>query len=337
MSLRTENFYYQAKNNTTGLTDVTANIWRNGASVATAVALTEQSSSLAPGVYVLALTAAMLTGYGGAGQYEVVINSASKSAEAIASRYISVANTDDLDAHLTTQDTTLSAIKSDVEDSTNGLAAIKTAINAIATQVSSIQNNTSFEAYIPSGGFVVPQSGSQVYRIPINIQNEHGSIADADSNSITVTLANVSGTDRGSLMTGYSAGSAPAVRDAAGKYHIDVTLTPSTALEELLFNFAYTISAAPYSKQRGVTILNNVQADGFALQSTLLSVQTTAGDTNTKITDVQTKVNDATIGLAALQALSSGIQGTGFVGSTDALHPLATFIYANLYSGGKAV
>lgn len=354
MALKKVRIIYSAKNFTTGLSDVKANIYINQVAKAvgvSAVALTELDATNAPGLYYAEILPATLAGYGAvAGDaLEARINSASFSAPAAYKETLSGISTDDIDAKLGTPagasvsadiasikseldtvntnaaaikadvedatnglpaiktavngvQTTASAIKADVEDATNGLAAIKTAVTALSSQVSSIQNNTNFEAFVPQN-LVKPTSGSTTFRVVMNVQNEHGSVADPDSNAITVSLTNSAGTDRSSMLVGVSGTTAPAVRDAAGKYHIDVTVASGSTEEELVFGFDYTISAAAYSKRRVGLVTNNVQADGFAQQTTLLAVQTTATDTNTRVTDIQSKVNDTTIGLSNIESL----------------------------------
>jgi len=71
MSLKNLRFLYTARNEQTGLLDVTAKIRRNGTEVATGVALTEISAVNYPGIYELNITPVMQGTYGGAGFYQV--------------------------------------------------------------------------------------------------------------------------------------------------------------------------------------------------------------------------------------------------------------------------
>lgn len=361
-------FLYQSKNNTTGLADVKAQIYFNGVAKAvgaSAIALTELDATNAPGVYQLFLSAANLTSWGvAAGQenaIEVVINSASKSAEAFAKTEATVANLDDIDSHLTSQDTAIAAVKSDTAAIKVDLESGSASLQTILTAVQAIQNNAGFSVPVPAT-MLKPASGSNSYRIPFTVYNEKNLLLDPDSNSIVVTLVNQAGADRSSYLTGVSGTSAPAVRDSQGQYHIDVAIPSTASQEELIFGFAYSISSAATARRAVSEIITDVQADGFALQSTLLDVQT-------RTTDVQTKVNDATYGLAAantlqgliktqtdkigdatfglsaiktavvanLTEITSNVEGSGFVSSSDSLHAISAFLAANVYTGGRAV
>lgn len=197
---------------------------------------------------------------------------------------------------------TVNTIQSDVEDATNGLAAIKNAINSVSSQVSSIQNNTNFEAFVPAL-LVKPLSGSTTYRIPIGVQKENGAAADPDANSIIVKLTNSGGVDRSSMLVGASGGQVAASRSGVGQYYADLTVASGATEEELIFEFDYAVNSAAFVKRRVGEVTNNVQADGFAQQSTLIAVQSTVGDNNTRILDIQSKVNDSTIGLANIESL----------------------------------
>jgi len=361
-------FLYQSKNNTTGLADVKAQIYFNGTAKAvgaSAIALTELDATNAPGIYQLVLTAANLTSWGvAAGQenaIEVVINSASKSAEAFAKVEATVANLDDIDTHLTSQDTAIASVKSDTAAIKTDLETGASSLATILTAVQAIQNNAGFSVPVPAT-LLKPASGSNSYRIPFTVYNEKNALLDPDSNTITVTLVNQAGADRSTYLTGASGGSAPAVRDSAGQYHIDVAIPSTASQEELLFSFAYSIGGAATARKATTEIITDVQADGFALQTTLLDVQT-------KVTDIQTQVDSATYGLAAANTLQgliktqtdkigdatiglsaiktavngvltevqSNVEGTGFITATDSLHAISAFLLANVYSGCRAV
>jgi hypothetical protein len=361
-------FLYQSKNSTTGLADVKAQVYFNGVAKAvagSAIALTELDSTNAPGIYQLFISAALLTTWGvTAGQenaLEVVINSASKPAEAFAKSELTVANFDDIDTHLTTQDTAIAAVKSDTAAIKTDLETGASSLSTILTAVQAIQNNAGFAAPVPAT-LIKPSSGSNSYRLPLNIYNEKNGLVDPDSNAIVTTLVNQAGADRSSYLTGASGGSAPAVRDSLGQYHIDLAVPSTAAQEELIFSFAYSISGAATARKTVTEIISDVQADGFALQTTLLDVQTRTTDVQTKVNDAtyglaaantlqgliktQTdKIGDATIGLSAIKAavvangleVTSNVEGSGFVSGTDSLHAISAYLQANLFQGGKAV
>jgi hypothetical protein len=207
---------YQAKNNTTGLTDVKAQIYLNGSPVAvggSAITLTEVDATNSPGLYELFISGATLTGWGvTAGAYnclEGYIDSVSKSAKAPFREELTVANTDDIDAKLGTpagasvsadiaaikSDT--AAIKVDLETGPNNLANIYAGIQAI-------QNNAGFAVPVPSE-LMIPATGSNAYRIPVSVYNTTNMLIDPDSNNIKVGLVNQAGADRGTYLAGFTA------------------------------------------------------------------------------------------------------------------------------------
>lgn len=319
-------FLYQSKNNRTGLTDVKAKVFFNGVSKAvgaSAITLTELDSVNMAGIYELLIPAATLTSWGAAqGQMNViegVIDSVTAPAPAPFREEITVANSDDLDIKLGTpvgvsvsadvaavkSDT--SAIKIDLETGASSLATILAAVQAI-------QNNAGFAVPVPAT-LIKPASGSNTYRIPVSLYNTKNALVDADTNSIVVTLVNQAGADRSTYLTGNAAGSAPMVRDSLGQYHVDVAIPSTASQEELLFNFAYAIGGAVTARRAVSEIISDVNADGFALQSTLLTTQTTVNAINALVTDpvnglanIESQIANGTYGLNALQVLSSAIQ-----------------------------
>ena len=363
MSLKPVRFLYQAKSNQTGLTDVKAQIYLNGAPVAvlsSAIAATELDVTNSPGIYEILLTESNLATWGVvAGQENTIearIDSVSKPAQAIAKASVFVSSTDDIEAHLVTQDTAIAAVKSDtaaikadLETGPNSLANIYTALVAI-------QNNAGFAVPVPSQ-MLIPQSGTNQYQIPLTIYNEVNNLIDPDSQTITVGLVNQAGISRNSYL-----GSTTAVRDSLGQYHVNVNIAAAVAQEELIFTFSYSIGTKATARKGSTVTITDVVADGFALQSTLLAVQTTVNSNNSLLTDsgyglqvtkgvidlikTQTdKIGDATIGLSAIKTAVNGVQddltnnvkGSGFNASTDSLHSIGQYLIANIFSGGRAV
>ena len=366
MALKPIKVLYQAKNYATGLTDVKAQVYVNGIAKAVAgaaIALVELDATNAAGDYLLSISASAQAAWPAVAgdDIEIKIDSASKSAPANARFVATAISTDDLDSHLVTQDTAIAAVKSDTAAIKLDLETGSSSLATILSAVQAIQNNAGFSAPVPAT-LIKPLTGSNSYRIPYSLYNEKNLLIDADSNSIVVTLVNQAGADRSTYLTGNAAGSAPAVRDSAGQYHIDLAIPSTASQEELIFSFAYAIAGAATSRRAVSEIITDVAADGFALQTTLLDVQT-------RITDVQTKVNDATIGLAAANALqsliktqtdkigdatiglsaikaaivangaevTSNVEGSGFVSATDSLHAISLFLTANVYNGGRAI
>lgn len=348
MALKPIRILYSAKNFTTGLVDVKAQIYVDQVAKAvgaSSITLTELDATNAPGIYYALVSAANLTTYGAtAGSaFEAYVNSASKAAPSQYKEIVTGISTDDLDAHLTAQDTSLasistnvSAVKSDLETGPNSLATISAAIAAVQSAVAAVQNNTNFSASIPEP-IVRPASGSNTYRIPIRIFNSAGQMADADSNLVNVAVADQAGVDRGAILTGYSAGVAPAVRSSKGVYYIDMSIGSAAVLEGLTFTFTYAVASVAYNQGRTGQIVTDVQADGFALQTTLLAVQSTLNTddgilqnatyglsaANTLQAAIQALLNNGTYGLSALQALLAN--GTYGLSALQAILGNATY------------
>lgn len=316
MALKNLRVLYTSRNETTGLTDVTARIRRNGAEVASAVALTELNATNYPGIYELNIAPATLTSYGGAGFYQVYINSASKNAPATFAKFVLENDEDDLEAHLNTiggkvdvidgnVDTVLTQttdIQAKVNNGTYGLAALQSLVIAIQSAVGNIQNNTRFSASVPSD-LIRPPSGSTTYRIPISLFDTNGDMEDPDSNQIAVTIANPSGTSRKSYLVGYVDEPTPlyATRIAKGDYYVDVAIPNGATIEELIFQFSYLENTIAFTQRRVGSVVTDVQSSGFALETTAQSILT---DTD----EIQQKINNGTYGLSALRSAIDAAQ-----------------------------
>lgn len=339
-------FEYEAKNFTTGLTDVRAQIYLNG--VAKAVAgsainatpnangsrINEVSSANAPGLYEILITAADLTAWGvdqSTAFYLVAyVNSASKSAPATFRRQEMVADVDDIDVKLGTpagasvsadiasikSDTT--AIKSDLETGPNSLANLMAALAGIAA-------GTGVVAFAVPQALVINETGegNNVYTIPIRIYDEEDRLKDPDSDNIDITLVNQAGTDRSAYLTS----GATAVKDDVGKYHIVVTLPDTAPEEELIFGWDYEINSNPASR--------------VSTTNALKRTSTELDEIETIVEDIQSVVNDPVFGnqaiknaVNAVQAeLDNEIEGAGFNTTTDSLAAIS----ARIYNGGRAV
>lgn len=361
---------YQAKNNTTGLTDVKAQVYLNGVAKAvggSAIVLSEVDSVNSPGLYELLILAATLTTWGvAAGSYNCIegyIDSVSHSAKAPFREELTVANTDDIDSKLgspagASVSADIAAIKSELGTPAGAsvsadIAAVKADTAAIKVDVESaasslpnilaavqaIQNNAGFAIPVPAQ-VIIPPSGSNTYKIPLTIYNEKNQLVDPDSSSIIVGLVNYAGVDRGSYLTGSSGSPATvaATRDSLGQYHVDVVIPSSAPQEELIFTFSYAIGGAATARKAVTVAVTDVNADGFALQTTLLATQTT-------VNSIQSEVTDGSSGLAAIKSavdalqsdVTSNVEGAGFDNSTDSLVQISSFLRANLYQGGRAV
>jgi hypothetical protein len=327
-------FLYQSKNNATALTDVKAQIYVNDTAKAVGVnaiqatanangsKIQEVDATNSPGVYEILITAADLTAWGVAqgvySAFEARIDSASHSAPTIFRQELTVANVDDIDVKLGTP---------------TG-ASVSADISALSAQVTTLQNavlQSGVGAVLPD--MIIPGSGTNTYRIPITIQNDAGALVDPTSNLITVGILNQAGTDRGGNLTGSSGSPATvaATRDSVGQYHAIVTVPSSAVEEQWIFSFAYTITGNAMVRYMASKLTTDAAASGFALQSTLLAVQSTV---NEIATDTDTIITN----LASLQSdVTNNVEGAGFSNTTDSLTQISSYMRANLYQGGKAV
>jgi hypothetical protein len=352
MAIKNRYVYYQARNNRTGLTDVTANIYKeaNGAdvAVATGLALAEVSAANAPGVYALELTAAQLTGFGGKGVYSAYINSATRNAPAVAKFEVFVNDNDDLEAILVsieskvdtvlsnqaTAQADISSIKTTVE-STNttvtdvnvGNANLKALLDQAIASIQSVQNNTKFVAVIPPQ-IEIPDSGTNRVQVPIRIFNTQGDLEDPDTQQVQVSAKNEAGLDRSNYIVGFTSGPVDATRTSKGVYVIDLDIPDSAGAEQLILEFDYVENSIPLNYPRTAELVPAALASGFALQSTLLDVLTDTSDMQPRVVAIESILNDGTVGLAALKALIDIIDGV--VDDTNAKVNDATFGLASL-------
>lgn len=325
MALKNERIIYIARNLQAGLSDVTAEIRRNGVQVASAAPL----SDIGGGRYELLLTPAALSGYGGAGYYDFYINSASKSAPAVAARWILENDEDDLRAgqqtietiaqsieakvdglvtDLASVKTTVEATNSEVLDPVNGLANIKSISDSIQTLVTNISNVTRFSAPLPKP-LIKLESGVRTYKIPLFLYDTNGNMEDPDADQIQVQLTNESGASRDSYLAGFTAQPFYATKTAVGQYEIEVQI-PDTALEEQInFKFDYLENTNPMSHGNTTQVLTEANTTGLALETTAQEILADTAAMQPQVADIQSKVNDASFGLSALKALLDIIDG----------------------------
>lgn len=355
MAIKTQYVVYNAKNFETGLTDVTANVFKdnNSTPVATGLALGELSAGSAPGRYTLVLTPTQINSFGGVGTYKIIINSTSKSAPATAKLVVVANDNDDLATQLTAIDGDISTIdskvdtlqadvtsvKATVEDSnteinsgTYGLSALKTLVDAVQAGVTSIQNNTRTVVALPAE-LVSPATGTQDYKVKINIYNTSGDLEDPDSNSVQVSLANAAGLDRGNLFLGGGASPKAATRLGQGRYEIDLQIPAGTTKEQINMLVNYTENSIALEAVRSTNIVDSIQATGLAQQVTLQEVLDDTSVMQPQVADIQTKINDAGYGLAALKAAldvidsvvddSNAILNSGTIGNQAIIDAIA--------------
>ncbi len=337
--MKTQYIVYNARNFRSGLTDVTANVFKDGVSVAvaTGLALAELNPSDAKGRYTLTLTPTQINSFGGVGTYKVAINSASRNAPATAKLVIQANDNDDLSAQLSTIsgdlvtiDTKIDALQTDITsvkgtvESTNsevldgvtGLAAIKGLIDTAISGIGSIQQTTRTVVGFPTQ-LVSPSTGTETYEVLINIYNTQGSLEDPDTNLVNVSLQNASGLDRGNLFTGGGASPKAATRLATGKYKIELTVPAGTTHEQINMLVDYTENTIPLQAVRSANIVSSVDASGLAQQVTVQSILDDTSVMQPQVATIQSEIQSATYGLAvlkgALDAIDTVVQSSNNV------------------------
>lgn len=155
MAIKAQRIIYQYKNNATGKAANTKakEIRRNGVNVATNVALTEIDAVNEPGSYELLLSTTTLATYGGAGFYDVYINSTvgGDSAPAVAVRFVTANDDDDNATAIAAINVITSDIQAKVNSGTYGLSALKGLIDVLQATVNT---EASTLADIEGTGFI---------------------------------------------------------------------------------------------------------------------------------------------------------------------------------------
>lgn len=328
---RDERFIYLARNAATGLTDVTAIVRRNGVEVlgtdVTPLPLVELDS----GRYELVLSAAQLNSAGGAGFFDLYINSASRNAPAIVGKYITEKNEDDLDAHITIVEGKVddvktvvdaialdtSSIKVTVEDTndevkspTHGLSEIKNVVDTLETAIGQIQNNTRFTVTLPTQ-MVILSSGVKAYRVWSALFDTAGNLEDPDTDTITVSIQNDQGVSRNDYLKDSVAGSTvDMTKDSVGIYYVDVEIPDTATEEQNIYFFDYTENGNALKQPKTTNLVQEVNASGLALEATSQSIKTVVDTMAPQVLDIQTKINDAGFGLSAIRNAITAVQVT---------------------------
>lgn len=350
MAIKPVRVVYTSRNFLTGLSDVRAEIFKhNGVQFVSAmsnVVLSEIDAVNMPGLYVLNLSVSDINTMGGLGTYIIKMNSASKNAPATFKLEVLANNNDDIESHLTTIEgkvdslisgqssiaSELATVKT-LSQSTNntiidplvGNANLKALIEQAISAVQSVQNNTSFIASV-SPQMIVMGSGANTYKIPIRVYNTNGSLEDPDLQKVYVSIKNEAGLDRTNYVVGFLGGPVEATRISTGIYEADISIPDTASLEQLIFDFTYTENSNTLNFVRTSELVEEAQATGLALQTTLLDVLTDTSDIAPRVIDIQAKINDPVSGTSALKALIDLVKGVcdnSYAELVDSLHGLA--------------
>lgn len=318
--------FYNSRNFVTGISDLQADVFLDGSTTPVAIdlPLSELNATMCPGRYVLTLSAAQITSFGGAGTYLICINTAgvANSAPATARLEVLVNNNDDLSAQITLVSGAISSIQSDltsvasdvssvrttVEDSnsvlnnvSSGNMALLAELQAVQTQISSIQNATRTVVAV-SPDLIIPSTGSALYRVEISIFNVQGFLQDPDTNTVTLNIINAAGVDRGVFFQGNTGGgSVTATRVSIGNYFAVIEVSSSSAQERLTLSVRYTENDGDEMlSQRAIQTISEVQAAGGAQELTVQEILNDTSDIQPRVVNIEDALGDAGTGLASL-------------------------------------
>lgn len=232
---------------------------------------------------------------------------------------------------------------------TYGNAALKTAID-------NINNLSALANLFGSAVMTRPASGSIVYKFFFVVKNEMGQPVDVDTNTVTLTAANGSGTDR-------SANLSSVTHSATGEYTFTYTVSSAHADEGIVITAAgtvLTVSRKGYyagevadadslaalaaiqsqtdkllfdgsnyvksSPQTGVTVATNGDKTGYTLTAAydLAKTAAQAGDAMTLTSGERT-----TLAGVIWNALTSGLTTAGSIGKYLLDHLVGTLLTGN--------
>lgn len=330
--IKTEYLVYSAKNYTTGLTDVTATIFKDGSDipVATGIALDELNSTDAPGRYKLTLSPSQINSFGGVGDFKILIDSTSRRAPATASLKIKQNDNDDLAALITTVsgkidilETKIDAIQSDLTtvktkvESTNdalltgpnALQTIKGLVETALSGITSMRQATRTVVAFPAQ-LITPPTGLERYTIPINIHNTDGALEDPDGPNVYAELRNAAGLDRSNYLKGFTSGPFNATRLDTGKYKVELEIPAGAAKEQLNLIVSYTENTVPMEAVRTANIVSSVDASGLAQQVTAQAILDDTSVMQPQVATMLSELQSATYGLAILKNSLNTIDST---------------------------
>lgn len=129
----------------------------------------------------------------------------------------------------------------------NNLDNLDATISSRASQssIANIQNNTNFSGIVPTT-LLLPTSGSKTYKFYARLFNEIGQPVDADSQTITATVRDTSGT--------VVSGPTTMTRDALGQYSMNYAVNSSDTERSLYVFFAYAVNGISFSQVRSTEV-----------------------------------------------------------------------------------
>lgn len=335
---------YTSKNFVSGLTDVQAVPYNPSGVAQTAVGLTEVATS---GIYYADFsTTSKLVGV-----WTFKINSTSKFAPAVHRIQIVDANslndtplegiknvadlmwskTQVIDNNILTLDNVADGIQADLNNGTDGLSALKSLIDSVQASVSGIQNNTRVTVALPTL-MVIPESGTNIYKIKLNLYDTEGNMENVDDQDPGVEAAGVSvavtdesgasyDSNLGGLGLSVLGGNKWMLQLGMGIWECTYTVADIHSEKGLLFRFSYSEGG----KIRTVDRATRTSTEDRNVLGQLTTVEGKVDTIDSVVDTIGIIVAHASYGNAAIKVLIDAIQ-SDLANGTDGLGALRTLI-----------
>jgi len=356
---------YLAKNEKTGLTDITAKVLNPAGASGTGIAWSGSDSTAGfvegtNGWYYTDINTTALA----EGAWHYIVDSASQKAPA-ATR-IQVVDSSDLDdtvfADLMAN---VGTILSEVQSGTYGLSALNTRlggiegatfststdsleaikdylVDTIKTSIDGIKNNIACAVSVPEQ-VIIPGSSSITRRLYVTTYGESGEVNDPDSNEVFVLAYNPAGTD---VTSSFFASATPTLTKAAtGQYYIDMTVESTDTPTMLNLKFSYLENSASKVRWEDVSLLDaatdvtsslndikgatfNTSTDSLeAIRNALDGYLAAGGTIESLVDDIESGITSLSGDVSGVKTVVDGIQ-LDLSNSTDGLGALKTLIDA---------
>lgn len=242
-------------------------------------------------------------------------------------------------AALATVDTVVDGIQSDLDNSTDGLGALKTLIDSVQSSVSAIQNNTRLTTSIAQE-VDIPETGSVYNKFFVNLYDTSANKEDPDSDDIAVVLTSFDGTDltatrcfktaTGTALDASTefSGLAKLAKDSTGRYYFFYKSTSTDTPETLNVQLRYKEATVENNADRSLRVVEELGDAGATLanQQTIIS---DIADVQSDVTAIKAKTDnfpaDLATDLATIDTVVDAIKAvTDLLPDAGALTSLAT-------------
>jgi hypothetical protein len=218
------------------------------------------------------------------------------------------------------------------------VASVKSDTSSIAQGIQALSNAAGFALPIPATVGIPTQAvGSERIRVPFTVY-KNGVNADVDSGTqVVCSLVNQNGLDRSAYLLGSSMGIANATHISLGNYYIDLSIPYTAVVEQLTLMLAYYLNGSLITRAGITNLVLDTSAAGFALQTTLLDVQTKVADADAILNNMSNGNVAIAQAVAANTAAVAAMEGVNFNATTDSLHAISQILAKYLHTGGRMV